>query len=101
MNLTMSLSGAEEEIVKTNRHIKWTEIARKAIREEAIKLKKMELLSKYLDKKPITAQEWKLMDKIDWHPVDEVELKDSFVKDIIKASRGKSTKVNSIKELFE
>lgn len=101
MNLTMSLSGEEEQIVKGNRHIKWTEVARKAIREEALKLKKLQLLSRYLDKKPISAEEWRLMDKIDWHPVDEIELKDSFVKEILKASRGKSAKVKHIKELFE
>src|SRR3989344_7108925 len=98
MNLTMSLSGEEEQIVRRNRQIKWTEIARKAIREEAFKLRKMELLAKYLDKKPITAEEWGLMDKIDWHPVDEIELKGDFVKEVLKASRGKSIKVKSVKE---
>ena len=100
MNLTMSITGEEEQVVKSNRHIKWTEIARKAIREEAIKLRKLEMLSKYLDKKPITAQEWRLMDKIDWHPADEIELKDDFAKRVIRASREKTRKVNSISELF-
>lgn len=100
MNLTMSLSGEEEEIVKRNRHIKWTEIARKAIREEAVKVRKLEMLSKYLDKKPITGDEWRLMEKIDWHPVDEIELKESFVGQVLKASREKTRKVNSIGELF-
>ena len=90
MNLTMSISGGLEQIVKENRHIKWTEIARSAIKEEAIKMKKMELLAKYLDKKTISGEEWRLMEKIDWHPADEIEFKDGFVQDVIKASKGKT-----------
>ncbi len=97
----MSISGETEQIVMSNKQIKWTEVARRAIREEAIKLKKMELLAKYLDKKPITAQEWALMEKMDFHPVDEVELKDGFARHVLKARSQKGRKANSVKELFE
>ncbi len=100
MNLTMSITGEEEQVVKNNRHIKWTEIARKAIREEAIKLKKLQLLSKYLDKKPISAEEWRLMDRIDWHPVDEIALRDDFARGVLGASREKARKISGVDGLF-
>ena len=100
MNLTMSISGELEQVLKENRHIKWTEIARSAIKEEALKMKKMGLLAKYLDKKPISGDEWRLMEKIDWHPVDEIELKESFVSQVLKAGREKSKRINSRNELF-
>lgn len=100
MNLTMSISGEAEEIVKRNRQIKWTEIARAAIKEEALKLKKLEMLSKYLDKKPINRKDWQSMERLDWHPVDEIELKESFVSQVLKASREKSKRINSSNELF-
>ena len=99
LNITLSVSGEEEQIVKENPHIKWTEIARRAIREEAVKFKKMGLLSKYLEKKPISRAEYDLMEKMDWHPVDEMRIRPDFAASILKSSKQKTKRIESITEI--
>ncbi len=97
----MSISGGLEELVKEYKHIKWTEIARNAIREKAIKLKKLEILEKYLEKKHINKEEWAWMDEIDWHPIDEKEYKPEFVKDVLNADKSRSKKVERLEDLLK
>ncbi len=101
MNITLSVSGELEDSVKTHKHIKWTEIAREAMREEVERLKKLEALQKHLEKKPISRQEWHWMEKIDWHPVDEMKYKEKFVKESLKAGKEKPKKVKSLDELLK
>lgn len=101
MNVTLSVSGALEEAVRGHKEIKWTEIARKAMGEEAERLRKLEALGKYLDKKPISREEWGWMEKADWHPVDEMKYKPEFVKQALKAAKGKTIKVKNIGELLK
>ncbi len=97
----MSISGGLEELVKEYKHIKWTEIARNAIREEAVKLKKIEILEKYLEKKPISKEDWLWMDKIDWHPVDEKEYNSKFVKTVLDSDKSRSKKVECLEDLLK
>ncbi len=101
MNLTFSVSGELEQIVRHFDHIKWTEIARKAIREEAEKLKKLEILQKYVERKPISEAEWKWMDEIDWHPVDERNYKPGFAEKAIKQAAAKGKKIKSLDDLLK
>ena len=101
MNITLSVSGEVEQLVKDNRQIKWTEIAREAIKKEAEQLKKLHILQKYMEKKPISEEEWAWMDKIDWHPVDEANYKPQFVKAAVASGKVKSTKVKSLGDLLK
>jgi len=101
LNITLSVSGETEQIVKKNKHVKWTEIARCAIKEEAEKQKKLQILGEYLDKKPISKDKWAWMEKNDWHPVDEMEFKPEFVERIIKTKNQKGKKINSLDELLK
>ncbi|MFH1256835.1 MAG: hypothetical protein V1494_06105 [Candidatus Diapherotrites archaeon] len=101
MNITLSVSGELESLVKGHQNIKWTEIARNAIREEAEKLRKVEILQKYLERKPISAEEWKWMDEMDWHPVDAMNYKPEFVKEVQNAGKSKSRKIKSLSELLK
>ncbi len=100
MNITLSVSGDLEQVVKKNKHIKWTEIARAAIRKQAEKQRKFEILEKYMVTREVSDKDWEWMEKIDWHPVDELELKESFVKELEKANRKKSKKIK-IKDFSE
>ena len=101
MNITLSVSGETEQVVKKNRHIKWTEIARNAIKEEAEKQKKLQILESYLDKKPISRTKWDWMKKNDWHPVDEMEFKPEFIERMAKSKNQKRIKINSLDELLK
>lgn len=101
MNITLSVSGELEKLIKEHPEIKWTELARKGMLSEAENLKKLWLLRKFVDKEPISEDDFKWMDEHDWHPVDEMELKPEFVKVVQKRSKGKFRRINSIKDLFE
>ncbi|MBI2529750.1 MAG: hypothetical protein HYW05_01230 [Candidatus Diapherotrites archaeon] len=101
MNITLSVSGELETLVKSHRQIKWTEIAREAIRKEAKRMKKLEILQKYMERKPITEEEWDWMDEIDWHPVDEMNYKPEFVKEAMQASKSRPKRIKSLDELLK
>ncbi|MEW6295759.1 MAG: hypothetical protein AB1467_05730 [Candidatus Diapherotrites archaeon] len=101
MNVTMSVSGVLEKEIRRNPQIKWTEIARRAMIEEATKMRKLEIMQKYMEKKEIADEDWKWMDSIDWHPVDEMNYKKSFIERIKKAQKEKAIKVGSVDKLFK
>ncbi len=100
MNITLSIDKNLEAIIKESKYIKWTEIARDAIREKAIELKKEELFNRYMKKEKLSDKAHKWMEEIDWHPVDELELKDVFVKEIKKIKiENKNRKITKIKDI--
>jgi hypothetical protein len=99
LNITLSVSGETEEVVKKNRHIKWTEIAREAIADAAERQKKLLVLESYLDKKPISKKDWEWMEKNDWHPADEMELKQDFIEKMSNKKKQKIRKISSLDEL--
>ncbi|MFH1246969.1 MAG: hypothetical protein V1644_01180 [Candidatus Micrarchaeota archaeon] len=100
MNITLSVSGALEQLVKRHPEVKWTAIARTAMEEKAEKMTKLEILRKYVDNEHFTAAEMQWMDENDWHPVDEKQLKQSFVTSVEKAKKEKAKKLANIDELF-
>ncbi len=100
MNITLSVSGELEQLVKSHPEVKWTAIARSAMEERAGKMMKLEILRKYIDKEPFMESELEWMDENDWHPVDEKQLKPSFVASVEKAQKEKAKKLSSIDELF-
>ena len=100
MNITLSVSGELEQLVRSHPEVKWTAIARSAMEEKAGKLMKLEILRKYLDKEAFTEIEIQWMDENDWHPVDEKQLKQSFITSIEKAKKEKGKKLSSVDELF-
>lgn len=61
---------------------------------------KLEIVKKFINKEPFDDIEMQWMDENDWHPVDEKQLKPSFVAAVEKASREKSKKLKSVDELF-
>ena len=101
MNITLSVSGELEKLIKEHPEIKWTELARQGMLSKAEKMKKLDLLRKFIDKEPLSEADFVWMDENDWHPVDEMELKREFVAKIEKRSKGKFRKIKNIKELFE
>ena len=102
MNITLSVSGELEKLIKEHPEIKWTELARQGMLSEAGKLKKLELLRKFIDKEPISEEDFRWMDEHDWHPVDEMEFRPEFVKESLRISKkGKFRKVKKVSDLFK
>lgn len=100
-NVTLYVPEDVKEEMDEHDEVRWSEVARKAIIEKLKEMKKLQLLKKYVEKEPFTDEDWKWMDDNDWHPVDEKEMKLSYVKEIQKRSKEKARKVKNIDELFE
>lgn len=60
--------------------INWSAIAR----EEALK---KEIFEKFIKTGDLSKEDQKFCDEIDWYPVDELELKEEFVKELKKARK--------------
>lgn len=93
-SLTLSVNEEFKNELKILSWINWSEIAR----EEA--LKKL-IFENYMKTKTITDEEWEFCEKIDWHPVDELPLKEEFKKEMERRKKEKSIKYNSVAEIFK
>jgi len=93
-SLTLAVSDDFKEQLKTFLWVNWSEIAR----EEA--LKKI-IFENYMKTGKITDEEWEFCEKIDWHPVDELPLKEEFIRKLNKIKKGKFIKYNSVEEFFK
>ncbi len=91
-SLTLSVSDEFKNKLKELLWVNWSEIAR----EEA--MKKL-IFENYIKIGSITDEEWKFCDKIDWHPVDELPLKEEFKKEMEKRKKEKGIKFKNIDEL--
>ena len=93
-SLTLSVSEEFKDKLKAFLWVNWSEIAR----EEA--MKKL-IFENYLKSGDLTDEEWEFCEKIDWHPVDELPLKDEFKKELEKRKKEKSIKLKSVSEIFK
>lgn len=93
-SLTLSVSDEFKDQLKALQWVNWSEIAR----EEA--MKKL-IFENYMKTGKITDEEWKFCEKIDWHPVDELPLKEEYVKKLERIKKEKSIKVKSVSDIFK
>ena len=91
-SLTLSISDEFKAKLKEFLWVNWSEIAR----EEA--MKKL-IFENYLKTGSITDEEWEFCDKIDWHPVDELPLKEEFIEKLKRIKKEKSIKFKNIADL--
>ena len=93
-SLTLSISDNFKSQLKEFLWVNWSEIAR----EES--LKKL-IFENYIKVGSITDEEWEFCDKINWHPVDKLPLKEEFIKRMEKIKKEKSIKLNSVSDIFK
>ena len=74
--------------------VNWSEVAR----EEVLR---KEIFERYLKTRRLTDEDWEFCEKIDWHPVDELPLKEEFIKRLKETEKGRFVKVESLDEMFE
>ncbi len=91
--LTLSVPEQLYRFLKSFPWVNWSEISR----EEAYK--KL-IFDEYLKTGTITDDAWEFCEKIDWHPVDELPLKDEFVKKMEAIRKEKPVRFQSVAELF-
>lgn len=92
-SITLSLSENFKDLLKSFLWVNWSEIAR----EET--LKKL-IFENYIKTGDLDDKEWEFCERIDWHPVDELPLKEEFIKNLEKARKEKSIKIKSASEIF-
>jgi len=93
-SVTLSVDDKFKGRIKQFLWINWSEIAREETKKKLI-------FEKYMKTKEITDEDWKFCEKIDWHPVDELPLKEEFVEKLRKIREEKSVKFKSVSEIFE
>lgn len=74
--------------------VKWSEVARNSLR-------KREIFEKYIRSGELSDEDGEFCDKIDWHPVDEISLREDFVQKLEDSKKESSLKVKDISDLFE
>ena len=91
-SLTLSIDEEMKNQLKRFLWVNWSEIAR----EET--LKKI-IFENYIKTGNLQDEEWEFCEKIDWHPVDELPLREEFKKEMEKRKREKGIKFKNMDEL--
>ena len=93
-SLTLPVSDEFKNQLKKFIWVNWSEIARGETMKKLI-------FENYIKNGSITDEEWEFCEKIDWHPVDELPLKEEFIKKMKRIKEeGKFRKYNSVEEFF-
>ncbi|MBN1502099.1 hypothetical protein JW930_01025 [Candidatus Woesearchaeota archaeon] len=93
-SITLAVSDELKNELKRLSWINWSEIAR----EET--LKKI-IFERYIKTREISDVDWEFCEKIDWHPVDELPLKEEHIKEINRRRKGPFVKLNSLSGIFK
>lgn len=94
VSLTLSITNTFKVMLNRFSWVNWSEVGR----EESLK---KEIFEEYMKTGKLSDKNWKFCEKIDWHPVDELPLKEEYVKELEKRRREKGVRFNSVDELFE
>lgn len=94
VSLTFSVDDKTFEKLSKFQWINWSEIAR----EETTK---REIFERYLKTRKVTDEDWKFCEAIDWHPVDELPLKEEFIKKIKSIREEKAIRIKSVSDIFK
>lgn len=92
--ITLSLSERFKSEIKQFPWVNWSEVAREEI------LKK-DIFERYIKTGELSDEDWVFCERIDWHPVDELPLKEEFVKRLKEARKETPIRFNSVDEFFE
>ena len=93
-SVTLSVSEEVKTELKQFQWVNWSEVAREEITKKLI-------FENYMRTGTLTDKEWEFCEKIDWHPVDELPLKEEFRKELEKRKKEKSVRVKSVSDIFK
>ncbi|WP_048065946.1 hypothetical protein [Methanosarcina acetivorans] len=74
--------------------VKWSEVARNSIR-------KREIFEKYLRSGELSDEDAEFCDKTDWHPADELPLREDYVQRLEDLKKETPLKVRDVSDIFE
>ena len=90
--ITITVEKSLKERLSKFPWVNWSEIGREEILKRYI-------FEKYLQTRKLSKEENEFCEKIDWHPVDELPLKEEFIKKMQKIRKEKHHKFSSIEDL--
>ncbi|MBR9703929.1 hypothetical protein GOV12_00830 [Candidatus Pacearchaeota archaeon] len=70
----------------------------KLLSKFVIKLLKQDISKRYKETREITGEDWEFCEAIDWHPVDELPMKEEYEKELKERQKGPHSEM-TIKEL--
>ena len=71
------------------------------ISKAVVRLMKRDIFERYKQSGELTDEDWEFCDRIDWHPVDELPLKEESIKKLESARKEKPVRYKSPDEFFE
>lgn len=93
VSITMNVKDDFKQELKAFSWINWSEIAR-------IEAMKKKIFEDFLKTRKLSKEDENFCEGMDWHPVDELPLKESFVKELKRIQKGPHHKM-TLKELDE
>ena len=94
VSITLSITEDLRNELKRFSWVNWSEIAKEESQKKLI-------FENYIKTGTISEEEWNFCQEIDWHPVDELPLKEEFKKEMEKRKKGKFLRIKSLNQLFE
>ncbi len=93
VSITFALEDQLFSILEGFPWVNWSEVSRE-------KVMKREIFDRFIKTGTLSKADQEFCDRIDWHPVDELELKEEFVKELKEIEKGPHSKM-TLKELDE
>ena len=93
-SVTLPISEEFKKEIREFSWVNWSEIARQEAMRKII-------FENYLKTGTITDEEWVFCESIDWHPVDELPLKEEFIKKLESIKKEKSLQYKSVSDFFK
>ena len=94
VSITLSVSDDFKNQLKCFSWINWSEIAREEMMKKVI-------FENYIKTRSVSEEEWEFCEEIDWHPVDELPIKEEYIKKLKVIKKEKSIKIKSVSEIFK
>ncbi len=91
VSITFPLEDKLFEVVERFPWVNWSEVARE-------KLNKKRIFEEFIKTGMLSKEDQEFCDEIDWYPVDELPLKEKFIKELKEAREESSGKAKTIEE---
>jgi len=94
VSLTVALEESFKAELDSFAWVKWSEVGS----EEAFK---KDIFKKYIKTGEVSDEDWTFCESIGWHPVDELPMKDEFLKELEERKKGPFIRAKSVNDLFK
>ncbi|WP_370575560.1 hypothetical protein [Methanomethylovorans sp.] len=92
--LTVPIDDELYDKIQTLSWVKWSKVAQDGIR-------KRKILEVYIRDKSISEEDAEFCEMIDWHPVDELPIKEEVIERILRSDKNTAVSVKDISDIFK